>query len=87
MFNPPKPHANKDNLEFNLSNIRSISKALQGRIHVESRPNSVKFIFVIKVEVPPSAMLFWNPDKEIKPDEVTDPQYVQVDERRFDPEF
>jgi hypothetical protein len=66
MFNPPKPDANKDELEFNLSNIRSISKALQSRIHVQNTRNGVKFIFVIKIEVPPSAMLFWDPDKEIK---------------------
>jgi hypothetical protein len=73
MFNPPKPDANKDELEFNLSNIRSIAKALQARIHVESRTNSVKFIFVIKIEVPASAMLFWNPNKEMKLNEVNEP--------------
>jgi hypothetical protein len=46
-----------------LSNIRSISKALSARIHIESEKNEVKFIFVVKIEVPPSAKLFWNPEE------------------------
>jgi hypothetical protein len=49
IFNPPKPDASKEELEANLSNIRAISKALNGKIHVESHDNFAKFVFVIQI--------------------------------------
>ena len=55
MFSSPKSDACKEDLETNISNIRAISKALQGKIHVESSSlNSAKFIFVVKIEMPPA---------------------------------
>lgn len=81
MFNPPNPGAQKEETDFNLSNIRSISKALQARIHVQSENDCVKFIFVIKIEVPASAKLFWDPQKiYTAPEEQNDPpEYIKID--------
>jgi hypothetical protein len=49
IFNPPKQGACKQELSLNLSNIRTISKALQAKIHVESKLQNTKFTLVMKI--------------------------------------
>ena len=43
---------------------------------------------MIKIEVPPSAKLFWQPEKnKIGRDDEIEPQYIQINYERLNKEF